>query len=62
MSTIMYLMQFLGSFSQSILQRKRSQDIHPMGGVLIKPLSKAEVAEVNASRKITVNSFISEEK
>ena len=37
------LMQFLGSLSQSMLQRYRSHANHPMGGVLISPLSRAKV-------------------
>lgn len=35
-----YLIQFSGSPSQSVLQRKRSQDSQPIGGVLANPFSK----------------------
>ena len=34
------LMQFSGSFSQSVLQRNRSQVIQPIGGVNESPLSR----------------------
>jgi len=37
-----YLRQFKGSFWQSVLHLNLSQDIQPMGGVLLKPLSKEE--------------------
>lgn len=33
-------MQLSGSPSQSVLQRNRSQDSHPIGGVRANPLSK----------------------
>lgn len=33
-------MQLSGSPSQSVLQRNRSHDNHPIGGVRAKPLSK----------------------
>ncbi len=46
-------MQFLGSLSQSTLQRKRSHANQPIGGVLSRPLSRAEVrtksTEANAN-------------
>ena len=35
-----YLMQFSGSFSQSVLHLNLSHDIQPMGGVLANPLFK----------------------
>lgn len=38
------LMQFLGSSSQSMSQRNRSHANQPIGGVLIRPLSKARAA------------------
>lgn len=38
------LMQFLGSSSQSMSQRNRSHANQPIGGVLIRPLSKAKAA------------------
>jgi hypothetical protein len=34
-----HLIQLSGSFSQSVLQRYRSHDSQPIGGVLTKPLS-----------------------
>lgn len=38
--TQIYLIQFSGSPSQSVLHRKRSHDNQPIGGVLAKPFSK----------------------
>jgi hypothetical protein len=35
-----HLMQFSGSFSQSVLHRKRCHDSQPMGGVLASPFSR----------------------
>lgn len=50
-----YLMQFLGSCSQSISQRNRSHASQPMGGVLISPLSRAKVVtqSAEATRSVT---------
>lgn len=36
-----YLMQLSGSPSQSVLQRNRSHESHPIGGVLARPFSRA---------------------
>lgn len=36
-------MQFSGSPSQSVLQRNRSHESHPIGGVRARPLSKLEI-------------------
>lgn len=38
-----YLKQSSGNRVQSVIHRKRSQDIHPIGGVKAKPLSKEEI-------------------
>lgn len=51
-------MQFCGSSWQSISQRKRSQAIHPIGGVLSNPLSRAAVSEIRAKRWVPAMSLI----
>lgn len=38
-----YLMQLSGSPSQSVLQRNRSHDNQPIGGVLARPFSRASI-------------------
>lgn len=49
-------MQLSGSFRQSVLQRKRSHDSQPIGGVRAKPLRRAVTA---LAKKITlINEFI----
>jgi hypothetical protein len=46
-----YPMQFSGSFTQSMLHRKRSQEFQPMGGVRPRPLSRAWVMDAHANRR-----------
>ena len=52
-----YLMQFLGSVSQSVLQANLVHDSHPMGGFKAKPLSRAKEFATKQTRKIA-NDFI----
>lgn len=54
------LMQFSGSFLQSTSQRKRSQAIHPMGGVLASPSSRATVSETRTRSWVTTSVLILE--
>lgn len=49
-----YLMQFSGSFLQSVLHLKRSQASQPMGGVLASPLSSARAPSTHAQANISV--------
>lgn len=51
-----HLMQFFGSSSQSVLQRKRSQASQPMGGVRRSPFSSTSTWSTRAS-KSTVGSW-----
>lgn len=48
---VTYLMQFSGSPSQSVLQRNRSQESQPIGGVRARPLSRLQIS---AGRRNTV--------
>lgn len=45
-----HLMQFFGSSSQSVLQRKRSQASQPMGGVRRSPFSNTSTWSTRASK------------
>lgn len=45
-----YLMQFSGSFLQSVLHLNLSQLSHPIGGVLARPFSRAEAAAAASSK------------
>lgn len=49
-----YLIQFSGSFLQSVLHLKRSQASQPMGGVLASPLSSARAPNTHAQANISV--------
>lgn len=52
-----YLMQFSGSPSQSVLQRNRSHESHPIGGVRARPFSKL-VIPVGIRNRATTNDTI----
>lgn len=52
-------MQFSGSSWQSRSQRKRSQAIHPIGGVLSSPLSRVTVRETRTRNRVTDKGCIS---
>lgn len=45
-----HLMQFSGSFAQSVLHLKRTQGSHPIGGVLSSPLSSGETRRARPSK------------
>lgn len=49
-----HLMQFFGSLSQSVLQRKRSQASQPMGGVRRSPFSSSSTWSTRASKNTGV--------
>lgn len=56
------LMQFLGSSWQSMSQRNRSHANQPIGGVLIRPLSKARVAPESTDTSRGTTGCIAAEK
>ena len=56
----MYLIQFSGSFLQSVLQRNRSHVIQPIGGVFAKPLSRPRHAFILSNDSATkIHIFVS---